>query len=115
MRGRWAFQSERTTQHGAVKKQFGEQMVIWSVYVCACLGVGGSKRLEKESKERGKGPDPGEPVGPASGGWILILEGMLPLKGFPAEKSDTNVIIITASSPTCLKHILCLGLRTVHP
>ena len=49
------------------------------------------------------------------GGVNFILEGMLPLKGFPAEKSDINVIVITASSLICLEGILCLGLRTVHP
>lgn len=49
------------------------------------------------------------------GGLNFILEGMLPLKGFPAEKSDINVTVITASSLICLEHILGLGLRTVHP
>ena len=64
--------------------------------------------------EKGKGLDPGGTVGPRMG-LGFVLEGMLPLKGFPAEKGDVNVIIITAFSVIGLECILCLGLRTVPP
>lgn len=73
----------------------------------------------EESKERGKGLDTGGTVGRSGwathGGLNFILEGMLPLKGFPAEKGDVNVIIITAFSVIGLECVLCLGLRTVPP
>ena len=106
-KGRWASRAERTKWCRVGKQLFRELMAIWPQEVRRGGG--------EESKEKGKGLDLGGTVGVMHGGLGFILGGMIPLKGFPAEKGDINVIIITAFSVIGLECILCLGLRTVPP